>query len=293
MFGLKLARIALIPGLAVLILVFATNLGIAGASSGGANPTSCKPAVDFNRGNFSNPTRIDNQWLPLAPGMQLTLQGTVNGGTTPTPHDVVFTVTDLTKVIDGVRTVVLWDQDINEGVLSESELAFFAQDNSGNVWNLGEYPEEYDSGTFTGAPYTWISGIAGAHGGIHMFAKPRVGTPDYLQGIAPRISFLDCAQVFETGQTVSVPFNTYQNVLVTNEWSPLVTNSGTQQKYYASGIGNVQIGASGDPEAETLSLVNLVRLNADAMERVNGQALKLDRHGYQVSAVYRQTAPAR
>jgi len=42
------------------------------------------------------------------------------------PHQVVFTVTDLVRVINGVRTVVDWDRDINEGELEEAELAFQA-----------------------------------------------------------------------------------------------------------------------------------------------------------------------
>ena len=57
---------------------------------------------------------------------------------------MIFTVTDLTKEINGVRTVVLWDRDINAGKLLEGELALWAQDDDGNVWLLGEYPEEYD-----------------------------------------------------------------------------------------------------------------------------------------------------
>ena len=52
------------------------------------------------------------------------------------------------------------------------ELAFFAQDAGGNVWNFGEYPEEYTGGQFTGAPDTWITGTGGAHGGLHMLARP-------------------------------------------------------------------------------------------------------------------------
>ena len=62
------------------------------------------------------------------PGTRLTLEGRANRGGGPLPHTVTFTVTDLTKVIAGVRTRVAWDVDVNEGELSETELAFFAQD---------------------------------------------------------------------------------------------------------------------------------------------------------------------
>jgi hypothetical protein len=64
----------------------------------------------------------------------------------------VTTVTDLSKVIDGVRTLVILETDYTAGQLSEPELAFFAQDNAGNVWLVGEYPEEYENGKFDKAP---------------------------------------------------------------------------------------------------------------------------------------------
>ena len=157
----------------------ALALGL-GALSGCAEDTPTAPAVSlapayvsaatdpsefckvsrFSPRKFSNPTRIDNNWLPLIPGTQVTLEGQADRGGGARPHRVVFTVTDLTKVIDGVRTVVIWDRDIVEGQIAESELAFFAQDMHGNVWNLGEYPEEFEDGQFSGAPSTWISGVA-------------------------------------------------------------------------------------------------------------------------------------
>src|SRR5207247_6635327 len=74
---------------------------------------------DFDRGNFSNPTRVDNKWFPLAVGTQFVLEGRANRGQGRRRHRVVFTVTDLTKVVDGVRNLVLWDRDYNAGRLEE------------------------------------------------------------------------------------------------------------------------------------------------------------------------------
>jgi len=101
---------------------------------------------DFDPRNFSDPLRIDNAWSPLEPGMRFVYEGRANRGQGRLPHRVVFTVTDLTKTIDGVRTVVLWDRDFNGGRLREGELAFHAQDDDGTIWNMGEYPEEYEGG---------------------------------------------------------------------------------------------------------------------------------------------------
>jgi len=249
--------------------------------------------IPFDPSNFPAPTTIDNTYLPLIPGMQLTLQGTADRGPGVQPHRVTLTVTDLTKVIDGVRTLVLWDVDTNNGQVVESELAFFAQDDPGNVWNLGEYPEEYDAaGTFIGAPSTWIAGLRDAEGGVHMLAQPQVSQSFYLQGSAPDVEFLDCARVTLMGQTVIVPAATFQNVLVTEETGPLDPAGGSQIKYYAPGVGNVKVEALNDPEGETLELVQRVQLTPDGLAAARQEALKLDAHGYEASDVYGQTPPA-
>jgi hypothetical protein len=204
---------------------------------------------------------------------------------------VSFTTTDITKVINGVNTLVVWDVDINEGELAETELAFFAQDTNGNVWNLGEYPEEYDGGDFVGAPSTWISGLDGAEGGIHMVAQPSVGQT-WLQGWVPSIEFLDCARVYTIRHRVCVPFNCYSPYLRTNERSPLDPAGGIQTKYHAKGVGIVQVGAVDDPEGETLVLTDVAQLGPQAMMDARVAAMALDERGYFTSNVYARTARA-
>ena len=80
--------------------------------------------------------------------------------------------------------MVVWERDYTEDELVEAELAFFAQDNYGNVWHMGEYPEEYENGEFDKAP-GWLAGSKGASAGIAMRAEPRLKTPSYAQGYAP------------------------------------------------------------------------------------------------------------
>ena len=253
--------------------------------------SDCVPARVFDAANFTHSTTVDNGFYPLVPGTEYTLEGRADRGGGVLPHTVIFTVTDVVKVIDGVTTVVLWDRDFSENQLVEAELAFHAQDNEGNVWNLGEYPEQYENGVFTGAPSTWISGVAGAQGGIVILGNPRLGDK-FLQGSVPDIQFLDCARVLKTGEFTCVPTGCYDNVLVVAERGPLEPGSGTQLKYYAPGVGNVQIGAVGDKEKETLVLVSKVRLSAQGLRQAHREALKLDQRAYSVSDVYRTTAPA-
>ena len=291
--------------IAVIFITLLTMLSAAacGAQSGsteeGSDHTQTAPltgsAKDFERAKFDDPTHIDNKWLPLRPGTQFVYQGSAivdeEGRQT---RRVVTTVTDLSKVIDGVRTLVIWERDYTAGELSEPELAFFAQDKAGNVWLLGEYPEEYENGKFDKAP-AWISGQNGARAGITMLAEPQLGTPDYAQGFAPPpVDFTDRARVYKTHQKSCTPVECYKNVLMTEEFNPDEPGS-SQLKYYALGVGNVRVGWRGEKEKEkeTLELVELNDLSPEALAKVRKKALEMDQRAYERSSeVYRETPQA-
>lgn len=262
--------------------------------SNGPRPKLCpNEAGSFDASSFPRFPYVDNPWLTLAPGTRLVLEGRADRGGGPLRHRVVFTVTDLVKTIDGVPNVVVFDQDIQDDEIAEAELAFFAQDREGNVWNLGEYPEEYEDGKFVGAPSTWISGIGDARGGIHMKANPQKKTGWYLQGWVPSIEFLDCARVSKTEGTACVPVRCFDKVLVIEETSPLDADSGIQLKYHAPGVGVVQVGSVGGAEGETLQLVERRTLSAKELATARASALALERHAYLTNSIYQQTEPAK
>jgi len=267
---------------------------IAGCGDGPSGPgeenpglAECQARNRFDARDFTQPTQIDSRYFPLVPGTQYILDGIANRGGGPLPHRVIFTVTDLVKEIDGVDALCVYDRDYNEQILAEAELAFFAQDDDGNVWTMGEYPEEYSNGEFIGAPSTWISGLSGADAGL--LCPGVMLTSNFLQGWAPDVNFLDCGRIFMVNQSTCVPLNCYENVLVVDEWSPLEPGSGHQQKYYAPGVGNVRIGAIDDPEGETLVLVNILHLTPEQMAEVRRETLQLEARAYEINHIYRQT----
>jgi hypothetical protein len=250
---------------------------------------------DYDRTRFSHSTEITNRWFPLKPGTQFVYSGQINQDGERVEHRVVFTITDLTKLIDGVRNVVLFDLDYNAGELAEAELAFHAQDDDGNVWNMGEYPEEYENGKFSGAPDTWIAGLGGARAGVIMRADPRVGTSSYLQGWAPAIDFSDTAKVLEAGGRTCGPARCYDDVLVTDEWNPDEPDA-HQHKYYAPEVGNIRADFAGteETEKETLELIKLVHLDQAALAKIRDRTLALDRRAStSTKGLYGRTPPAR
>jgi hypothetical protein len=249
----------------------------------------------FEPGAFSAAsTRIDNPWFTLRPGTAFVYQGEANRGAGLLPHRVVFTVTDLTKEIAGVDTVVMWDRDFNEDVLAEEEITFHAQDDEGNVWNFGEYPEERENGRFAGAPSSWLAGVDRALAGVLMRADPRPGPSTYTQGWAPHAEFRDKARVAGRGGRECVPHGCHEDLLEIEEWAPLEPHDGIQIKHYARGVGNVLVEPRGGEEQETLVLVEVRQLDRRELAEARRAVRRLDRRArVHARSVFRGSAPVR
>ncbi|MCB0579994.1 MAG: hypothetical protein KDD10_11895 [Phaeodactylibacter sp.] len=283
----KLPSFRMILGMAAFLMLFSGTLT--------AQEEKQQKWENFDPKNFDeNSIHITNEWMPLTPGMRY-----VYGGTTlsdedePLAHRVIINVTDLTKVIAGVNCAVTWDLDYSGGELVEAELAFFAQDKEGNIWRMGEYPEEYEDGEFADAPH-WIGGLQDAIPGISMLANPWAGTPSYSQGWAPKVQFTDRGQVDEMGLSTCVPMGCYDNVMVIKETSE--EEPGIYQlKYFARGVGNVQVGFKGDdPSAELLELIDVLQLRGENLREMRESALALEKAAYERKMnkkVYGQTPP--
>ena len=267
-------------------------IGCANAQDDG-EPKKDKMYEDFDRSNFNDPTNINNEWMPLKPGMQYVYEGTtLSDEDEPLPHRVEIHITDLTKVIDGLNTVVAWDLDFSDKQLVEAELAFFAQDNDGNVWRMGEYPVEYEDGEIVDAP-CWLSGIEDAIAGISMRGNPELGSPSYSQGWGPAVEFTDRGQVYKFETETCVPLDCYEDVLVIRETS-LAEPDAFQLKYWAKGVGNIKVGWGGEGEKtqEILELVKITKLDKEAFTEVRKKAMELEEQAYENSKnVYGKTSP--
>jgi hypothetical protein len=253
------------------------------SSASGAATEDCSP-VQLDRKTFPGIPKIDNQFRPLVPGTQFLLDGFVIGlNGTRHPHRIETTVTELTKVIDGVSTIVIFERDFHDGQMSESELAFMAQDSGGAIWNLGEYPEVYDGEHLLGAPSAWLSGVAGGRAGIEMPGKPRVGGSSFSEGLGPEVGFKDCAAVFKTDQRLCVRGTCYDGVVVVDEFAPLKRREGHQRKYYAPGVGTVKVGAAGGVDPEELELTKVAKLCQAGFAEQQALALAQDGRAYRVA----------
>ncbi len=267
-----------------------TSAAPTGAAAARANG-ECAKIPDIDPANFPASPTVTNPYLPYIPGQQFVLSGTVTSGGHVHPHRIVSTTTDLTKVVDGVRVVVVYEVDLQKGVPQESELLFTAQDLQGSVWHIGEYPEVYKKGHLVGAPEAWLSGVGGAEAGVDMPPTPHVGDVT-MQGYSPKL-FWDCSRVEAVNRHRCAPTGCYNKVVLTNEWSPVAPHGGRQLKFSARGIGTITALPLGDPQPEVVSLTKAICLSPAALAAIDKEALAQDQRGYRVAeSVYSGSPPA-
>lgn len=173
---------------------------------------------------------IDNPWLPLVPGSRWVYEARFGDNV----ERIEIVVTEETRVVMGITATVVRESEIYNGNLVEDTFDWFAQDADGNVWYLGEDTKAYKDGEVVSTAGAWEAGVDGALPGIIMEADPTVGDAyrqEYLPGHAE-----DMGEVARTGESVSVPYGSFDGVLVTKEWTPLEPGI-VEEKSYARGIG--------------------------------------------------------
>jgi hypothetical protein len=215
------------------------------AQSSPAAGTPYAPEID--PANFVS--RIDNRYWPLQPGTTFVYEGSSDG---ESEHNEVAVTTE-TKTILGVQCVAVRDTVTVEGELTEDTMDWYAQDKDGNVWYFGEDSKSYENGKVASTEGSWEAGVDGAQPGIIMPADPKVGDEyrqEYYAGEAE-----DMAAVLQLGGTVTVPYGTFDDVLVTKEWSPLEPDV-VEHKTYAPGVGLI-LAESIQGEQERLELVDV------------------------------------
>jgi len=148
----------------------------------------------------------------------------------------IVTVTNDSRDVQGISTRVVNDSVFVKEKLEETTNDWYAQDDKGNVWYMGEDTTDLTSKK---NPHegSWESGVKGAKAGIIMLAEPKAGityNQEFAKGVAE-----DKATVLSSDNNVTVPQNSYSNVIKTKEFSPLEPDV-VEQKYYAENVGDIK-----------------------------------------------------
>ena len=195
---------------------------------------------DFSPANFVDPDAIGttvavNPYFPLVVGNKWVWEG---------GDDVITdTVTEKTKLIEGVKCRVVLDEVKEDGETIEITDDWYAQDLAGNVWYCGESARDFE--TFDGDDPTepelveiggsWKAGRDGAKPGMIVPFAPQVGQAyrqEVLLGDAE--DFAEVASL--TGNEVVPVASCANDCLVTNESSPIEPGI-IEVKHYKPGVG--------------------------------------------------------
>jgi hypothetical protein len=217
----------LVPLVAVLAVV---GCGSSRRTASELAPVHGKYAPTIEASSFVS--TVDNPLWPLRPGAAYHYVG--RRGHTPQTDDEL--VLQRQKQILGISCTIVRDTVSEHGRAIERTLDYYAQDTDGDVWYMGEDSFEREHGRFVRAGDSWLSGVDGAKPGIIMPAHPKPGDR-YRQEYYPPGQALDEAHVLGERGPVTVPYGTFERVLVTSEFSPLEPQ--TEEKYYVAGVGEI------------------------------------------------------
>jgi len=176
---------------------------------------------------------IDNPYFPLPVGRKLVYTGTKDG---QSQTDTV-TVTDQTKVILGITTRVVHDVATHDGTVLEKTFDYYAQDDLGNVWYLGEDTTHFLPNGKADTSGSFIAGVGGAQPGIIMEANPQI--PDAYRQECFAGEAEDTAWVVATRGSTKVAYGDLHHVLTSLE-STRVEPGAYDEKIYGLGIGIVR-----------------------------------------------------
>ncbi len=197
--------------------------------------SSCPPSPATRLDPAAFTRRVDNPWFPLLPGSVWRYRGTKDGRRA----DEVVRATRRTRTILGVHATVVRDRLSLDGRLAERTTDWYAQDRAGTVWYFGEATATLDRrGRVTSREGSFLAGTHGAHAGIFMPRRPRVGQcfrQELLAGHAE-----DRFRVASVGR----------RLLETTETTPLERGV-VDGKQYRRSVGTVlehQLRGAGPPE---------------------------------------------
>lgn len=214
----------------MLVLLLAASLAGCDANTPAPDPFTVTYEPPFIPASMQS--QVTNPYFPLPSGAVWAYEGETEDGT----ERILVEVLSQTREVAGVQTTVVRDRVYLDGSLVEDTFDWYAQDQDGNVWYMGEESTEYEDGQAISTEGSWEAGVDGAVAGILMPAQPAVGQAYYQEFYAGEAE--DRGRVLRLDVGITVPAGQYANCLETEDTTPLEPDV-LEHKYYCPQIGTV------------------------------------------------------
>ncbi len=174
-----------------------------------------------------------NPYFILEPGYQLAFKDD--------DDELVITVLNETKMVDGVETRIVEEKETHDGKIIEVSRNYFAiSTRTNSVYYFGEDVDIYKDGKIASHDGSWLSGVNNAKFGLAMPGLPLMNAK-YQQEVAPAVA-LDRAEIVSVSEVVVVPAGEFFNCIEIEESTPLEPGH-EATKAYAPGVGLLNDGS--------------------------------------------------
>lgn len=198
--------------------------------------------------NFVDPMNIGdavtpNSFFPLVQGNSWVYEGTFIEDGEEITETINVTVTNKTKLINGITCLVVRDVVTIDGELIEDTDDWFAQDIDGNIWYCGEEVKDYETfdGDVPANPElvsddgSFKAGRDGDEAGLLLPAAPIIG--DLFRQEMSVSNAEDAVEILALDASESSPSaSCSNNCLQTRDFSPLDPDV-EENKFYLPGVG--------------------------------------------------------
>ena len=183
---------------------------------------------------FSHPTEITNPYLPLSRLKQDILEGKEEGHFIRVERTRKAGTRPFAVWGQNVAALIVEDREFRDGKLAEVTLDYFAQDDAGAVYYLGEDVNNYRGGKVVGHSGAWLSGESGVLPGLLVPARPVVGARFKSENV-PAVT-VEADEIVSLTATAKTPSGSYARCLKIKETA---SDGDVEYKYYAPKIGVV------------------------------------------------------
>lgn len=202
---------------------------------------------------------VDNSFFPLVPFTLSVQEGEEEDEGEILEIRVETRVLGQTMEVADVDVRVALVEEYEDGELVERTLDFYAQDEDGVVYYMGELVDNFDEGVMTDHGGQWLAGDGDNLPGVFMPANPQIGD-QFEQERAPGIAE-DRSSIVAAGLSVITEAGSWSGCIKTEDSDPI--GGSVENKYYCPNVGMVRE----EPAEGLVDLISIGTFSPDDIDQ--------------------------